>query len=141
MQMTAVYACVRILSESIAGLSVHIYKYTDSDSKKRQSNILCRINNHICFFFVHKFNFLQNQIYHQCERLKKQEFNTITIAKSSFCVFTIYNTVVVIHIHAEFYCRIWFSFAQKTRSFHMARLLTKYVRYFCLYKGTYPRTF
>lgn len=29
-QMTAVYACVRILSESIAGLSVHIYKYTDS---------------------------------------------------------------------------------------------------------------
>ena len=30
MQMTAVYACVRILSESITGLPVHIYKYTDS---------------------------------------------------------------------------------------------------------------
>ena len=30
MQMTAVYTCVRILSESIAGLPVHIYKYTDS---------------------------------------------------------------------------------------------------------------
>ncbi len=30
MQMTAVYACVRILSESIAGLPVHIYKYTIS---------------------------------------------------------------------------------------------------------------
>ena len=29
MQMTAVYACVRILSESIAGLPVHIYKYTE----------------------------------------------------------------------------------------------------------------
>jgi phage portal protein BeeE len=41
MQMTSVYACVRILSESIAGLPVHIYKYTDSGSKKRQSSILC----------------------------------------------------------------------------------------------------
>ena len=60
MQMTAVYACVRILSESIAGLSVHIYKYTDSDSKKRHSNILCLINNHICFFFVHKFTLSQS---------------------------------------------------------------------------------
>ena len=35
MQMTAVYACVRILSESIAGLLVHVYKYTDSSSKKK----------------------------------------------------------------------------------------------------------
>ena len=35
MQMTAVYACVRILSESIAGLPVHIYKYTNSGSKKK----------------------------------------------------------------------------------------------------------
>ena len=35
MQMTAVYACVRILSESIAGLPVHVYKYTDSGSKKK----------------------------------------------------------------------------------------------------------
>ena len=35
MQMTAVYACVRILSESIAGLPVHAYKYTDSGSKEK----------------------------------------------------------------------------------------------------------
>ena len=35
MQMTAVYACVRILSESITGLPVHIYKYTDSGSKEK----------------------------------------------------------------------------------------------------------
>ena len=35
MQMTAVYAYVRILSESIAGLPVHIYKYTDSGSKEK----------------------------------------------------------------------------------------------------------
>ena len=37
MQMTAVYACVRILSESIAVLPVHVYKYTDSGSKKLSS--------------------------------------------------------------------------------------------------------
>ena len=38
MQMTAVYACIRILSESIAGLPVHIYKYTDSGSKEKAIN-------------------------------------------------------------------------------------------------------
>ena len=27
MQMTAVYACVRILSEAIAGLPLHLYRY------------------------------------------------------------------------------------------------------------------
>ena len=35
MQMTAVYPCVRILSESIAGLPVHVYQYTDSVSKEK----------------------------------------------------------------------------------------------------------
>ena len=35
MQMTAVYSCVRILSESIAGLPGHVYKYTDSGSKEK----------------------------------------------------------------------------------------------------------
>ena len=35
MQMTTVYACVRILSESIARLPVHVYKYTDSGSKEK----------------------------------------------------------------------------------------------------------
>lgn len=35
MQMTAVYTCVRILSESIAGLPIHVYKYTDSGSKEK----------------------------------------------------------------------------------------------------------
>ena len=38
MQMTAVYACVRSLSKSIAGLPVHIYKYTDSYSKEKAIN-------------------------------------------------------------------------------------------------------
>ena len=33
MQMTAVYSCVRILSEAVAGLPLHFYKYTDSGGK------------------------------------------------------------------------------------------------------------
>ncbi len=35
MQMTAVYACVRILSEAVAGLPVHLYRYTDDGSKEK----------------------------------------------------------------------------------------------------------
>ena len=35
MQMTAVYACVRILSESIAGLPLHLYRYNDSGGKEK----------------------------------------------------------------------------------------------------------
>ena len=33
MQMTVVYSCVRILSEAVAGLPLHLYKYTDSGGK------------------------------------------------------------------------------------------------------------
>lgn len=33
MQMTAVYSCVRILSEAIAGLPLHMYKYGENGSK------------------------------------------------------------------------------------------------------------
>ena len=32
MQMTAVYSCVRILAEAVAGLPLHLYKYTDGGS-------------------------------------------------------------------------------------------------------------
>ena len=35
MQMTAVYSCVRILSEAVAGLPLHLYQYTDKGSKKK----------------------------------------------------------------------------------------------------------
>ena len=35
MQMTAVYACVRILSEAIAGLPLHLYRYKDSGGKEK----------------------------------------------------------------------------------------------------------
>ena len=35
MQMTAVYACVRILSEAVAGLPLHLYKYNDSGGKEK----------------------------------------------------------------------------------------------------------
>ena len=33
MQMTAVYSCVRILSEAVAGLPLHLYRYGDDNSK------------------------------------------------------------------------------------------------------------
>jgi HK97 family phage portal protein len=35
MQMTAVYACVRILSEAIASLPLHVYRYNDAGSKEK----------------------------------------------------------------------------------------------------------
>ena len=43
MQMTAVYFCVRILSEAAAGLPPHLYKYTDSGGKAMApDHQLCR---------------------------------------------------------------------------------------------------
>ena len=35
MQMTAVYSCVRILAEAVAGLPLHLYKHTDSGGKEK----------------------------------------------------------------------------------------------------------
>jgi HK97 family phage portal protein len=35
MQTTAVYACVRILAEAIAGLPLHVYQYNDDGGKQR----------------------------------------------------------------------------------------------------------
>ena len=35
MQMTAVYACVRIMSEAIAGLPLHLYKYNSDGGKEK----------------------------------------------------------------------------------------------------------
>lgn len=35
MQMTAVYACVRILSEAIAGLPLHLYRYREDGGKEK----------------------------------------------------------------------------------------------------------
>ena len=35
MQMTAVYSCVRILAEAVAGLPLHFYKYKDDGSKEK----------------------------------------------------------------------------------------------------------
>ncbi len=35
MQMTAVYSCVRILSEAVAGLPLHFYKYTGNGGKEK----------------------------------------------------------------------------------------------------------
>ena len=35
MQMTAVYSCVRILAEAVAGLPIHLYRYTDGGGKEK----------------------------------------------------------------------------------------------------------
>ena len=35
MQMTAVYACVRILAEAIAGLPLHLYRQGEGSSKQK----------------------------------------------------------------------------------------------------------
>ena len=46
MQMTAVYCCVRILSEAIAGLPLHLYRYTDSGGKEKAVD-------HPLYFLLH----------------------------------------------------------------------------------------
>ena len=38
MQMTAVYSCVRILSEAIASLPLHLYRYTDNGGKEKATD-------------------------------------------------------------------------------------------------------
>ena len=35
MQMTAVYSCVRILAEAVAGLPLHVYRYSNSGGKEK----------------------------------------------------------------------------------------------------------
>ena len=46
MQMTAVYACVRILAESIAGLPLHLYRYNSKGGKEKAAE-------HPLFFLLH----------------------------------------------------------------------------------------
>ena len=46
MQMTAVYACVRILSEAVAGLPLHLYQYTGSGGKEKALS-------HPLYFLLH----------------------------------------------------------------------------------------
>ena len=46
MQMTAVYCCVRILSEAVAGLPLQLYKYNDSGGKERAAD-------HPLYFLLH----------------------------------------------------------------------------------------
>ena len=40
MQVTAVYACVRILAEAIAGLPLSVYRYTESGSKEKVLEVI-----------------------------------------------------------------------------------------------------
>ena len=46
MQMTAVYSCVRILAEAVAGLPLHMYKYKDSGGKEKALD-------HPLYFLLH----------------------------------------------------------------------------------------
>ncbi len=46
MQMTAVYACVRILAESIAGLPLHLFRYDGNGGKARATD-------HPLYFLLH----------------------------------------------------------------------------------------
>ncbi len=46
MQMTAVYSCVRILSEAVAGLPLHLYRYTDEGGKEKAVD-------HPLYFLLH----------------------------------------------------------------------------------------
>ena len=46
MQMTAVYSCVRILSEAVAGLPLHLYRYNDSGGKEKAVD-------HPLYFLLH----------------------------------------------------------------------------------------
>ena len=46
MQMTAVYSCVRILSEAVAGLPLHLYRYTDKGGKEKATD-------HSLYFLLH----------------------------------------------------------------------------------------
>ena len=46
MQMTAVYSCVRILSEAVAGLPLHMYRYTDNSGKEKAAE-------HPLYFLLH----------------------------------------------------------------------------------------
>ena len=46
MQMTAVYSCVRILAEAVAGLPLHLYKYIDNGGKEKALS-------HSLYFLLH----------------------------------------------------------------------------------------
>ena len=46
MQMSAVYSCVRILSEAVAGLPLHLYRYNESGGKEKAIN-------HSLYFLLH----------------------------------------------------------------------------------------
>ena len=39
MQMTAVYSCVRILAEAVAGLPLHLYRYKDDGGKEKAHDV------------------------------------------------------------------------------------------------------
>ena len=65
MQNSAVYACVRILAESISALPLHVYAYRDGGGKER-------VPNHPLYYLLHdapnsemtSFNFRESMMTH-----------------------------------------------------------------------------
>lgn len=43
MQTTAVYACVRVLAEAVAGLPLHVYRYVDDGKERYTAHALYRL--------------------------------------------------------------------------------------------------
>ena len=46
MQITAVNACVRVLSEALASLPLHMYRYTENGGKEKATEIFCGAQEH-----------------------------------------------------------------------------------------------
>ena len=44
MQIATVYACVRLLAETVAGLPLHLYRFTDTEEKSKER----AKDHHIC---------------------------------------------------------------------------------------------
>ena len=68
MQMTAVYSCVRILSEAVAGLPLHFYKYTEDGGKEKAAEHPLYLD--LCQYFGQK---------------KSKDYAAFLSSSSSFC--------------------------------------------------------
>ena len=77
LQISAVYACIRILSEAIAGLPLSIYKYTDKGKEKA--------TDHPLYYLLHEepnpemtsFVFSETLMGHLLDFLRNQRYDKI----------------------------------------------------------------
>lgn len=64
MQVTAVFACIRILAEAVAGLPLHFYKYTDDGDEKAVNHPLYRLLHDESNPEMSSFNFRETLMTH-----------------------------------------------------------------------------